>query len=149
MRIVLMILCLCLTATPALAASGMLTVQSAFDVPTTADRLEAVLKAKGMTIFNRIDHAAAATGVGVDLRPTVLVIFGNPQAGSQLMRCAPTVAIDLPQKALIWQDAYGAVWIGYNDPRYLADRHGLTGCEAPLEKLGKALLTFATAAATP
>jgi len=149
MRIVTAAILVLLWATPGFAAYDMVVVQSAFDVATTADRLEEVLKAKGMTIFNRIDHAAGAASVGEELRPTVVLIFGNPKIGSQLLQCAQSVGIDLPQKALIWQDAYGAVWIGYNNPRYLSERHGLVGCRETLDKIDKALMTFAAAAATP
>lgn len=149
MRILVIAVCLLLFSVPLAAATGLITVESAFDVATTADRFEKVVKQNGMTVLNRIDHAAAASAVGVSLRPTVLVIFGNPKIGSQLMKCSPTVAIDLPEKALIWQDKHGAVWLSYNNPDYLDNRHGLAGCEQTLSKISKALMTFATAAATP
>lgn len=137
-------------ATNALAAEGLINVKSAHDVNTTADRLESVLKKKGMTVFARINHSAAAKKVGISLRPTQLVIFGNPKVGSPLMACASTAGIDLPQKALIWQDKAGQVWVSYNDPAYIAQRHGISECaQAPLIKVTKALSNFTAAAAAP
>jgi uncharacterized protein (DUF302 family) len=89
------------------------------------DRLEAAVKAKGMTLFARIDHAAGAAAVGLSLRPTELLIFGNAKGGTPLMQSNQTVGIDLPLKALVWEDASGATWLSYNDPSWLAKRHGL------------------------
>ena len=131
------------------ANNGLVSVKSAHDVKTTADRLEAVLKKKGMTIFNRIDHAKGAKSVGNDLRPTELIIFGNPKIGSVLMGCGQTIAIDLPQKALIWQDGGGQVWLSYNEPTELAKRHRLPGCENVIKKVTGALGKFAAAATKP
>ncbi len=134
-------------AAPAGAADGVVSVASASGVKETADRLEGILREKGMTIFGRIDHAAAAAKVGVDLRETQLLIFGNPKAGSPLMACSQTAAIDLPQKALVWKDAGGKVWVSYNDPRYLERRHGIAGCEEALARVEKALAGIAAAGA--
>ena len=92
------------------AEPGLNNLKSPHDVKNTADRLEAVLKEKGMTVFLRINHSKGARKVGEKLRPTELVIFGNPKVGTPLMQCSQTVAIDLPQKALIWQDEGGQVW---------------------------------------
>ena len=131
------------------ANNGLVSVKSAHDVKTTADRLEAVLKKKGMTVFNRIDHAKGAKSVGNDLRPTELIIFGNPKIGSVLMQCAQTIAIDLPQKALIWQDGGGQVWLSYNEPTELAKRHRLPGCEKVINKVTGALGKFSEAATKP
>ena len=131
------------------ADNGLVNVKSAHDVKTTADRLEAVLKEKGMTVFIRINHAEGAKKVGLELRPTELVIFGNPKVGTPLMQCAQSVAIDLPQKALIWEDEAGQVWLAYNDPQYLADRHGITECGEVLQKVANALSNFAKAATKP
>ena len=131
------------------ADNGLISVKSSHDVKSTADRLEAVLKKKGMTVFNRIDHAAGAKSVGNDLRPTELVIFGNPKIGSKLMQCAQTIAIDLPQKAIIWEDGGGQVWLSYNNPAFLVDRHRLPGCEAVIKKVSGALGNFAAAATGP
>mgnify|MGYP000273487978 CR=1 FL=1 len=128
------------------AADGLVRVQSAHDVETTADRLVRVLERKGMTVFDRVDHAAGAERVGQALGPTRLVIFGNPKVGTPLMRCGRSVAIDLPQKALIWRDADGAVWLGYNDPAYLAARHGIDDCGGVIGKIEQALAGFARAA---
>ncbi|NNE63485.1 MAG: DUF302 domain-containing protein [Gammaproteobacteria bacterium] len=102
-----------------------------------------------MKIFNRIDHAAGAASVGNSLRPTQLIIFGNPKIGSVLMGCTQTIAIDLPQKALIWQDGGGQVWLSYNNPALLANRHRMAGCDAVLKKVTGALANFAKAATSP
>lgn len=132
----------------AFATEGMIDVRSSFDVKETADRLESVLKDKGMTLFNRINHSEAAKQVGMDLRETVIVIFGNPKVGSPLMKCRQRVAIDLPQKALIWKDDNDNTWISYNNPRYLQKRHNICKCEEVVLKIEKALAGIAKAAAT-
>lgn len=136
-------------ASGAVADSGLVNVKSTHSVKDTADRLEKALETKGMTVFIRIDHAAGAKKAGLALPPTELVIFGNPKVGTPLMQCSRSVAIDLPQKALIWEDDQGQVWLTYNDPAYLAGRHAITGCEAVLEKVGGALRNFAAAATKP
>ena len=128
------------------ASEGMISVKSAHPVSVTADRLEKILASKGMTVFKRINHAAGAAKVGKELRPTELVIFGNPKVGTPLMLCSHSIAIDLPQKALIWEDAGGQVWFSYNDPQFLALRHNTQGCNAVLKKVAMALGNFATAA---
>ncbi|WP_020674628.1 DUF302 domain-containing protein [Geopsychrobacter electrodiphilus] len=133
-------------ALPAVAAEGLVSLPSQHSVSLTADRLVSLLESKGMTVFNRIDHAAAAQKVGVELRPTTLVIFGNPKVGSPLMKCSQTTAIDLPQKALIWQDENQQVWFSYNDPTYLKDRHQIEGCDQNLKKISAALANFALGA---
>lgn len=125
------------------AADGVISVKSAFNVDTTAKRLETVLTKKGMTIFARIDHAAGAARVGKKLRPTVLIIFGNPKVGTPLMQSSQTMGIDLPQKALIWEDESGQTWFSYNDPHYLAARHGVNNREAVVQKIEKVLANFA------
>lgn len=119
--------------------TGLVVIDSTYSVEETANRLEATLVENGLTIFNRINHAEGAAQVGEILRPTQLIIFGNPQAGTALMQCDQRVAIDLPQKALIWQDEAGQVKLAYNDPEYLATRHSLTGCEQVLENISSAL----------
>ena len=129
-----------------LAGDGLTSVKSNHDVATTADKLVAALEGKGMTIFARIDHAAGAKKVEMSLAPTELVIFGNPKVGTALMNCGHGVAIDLPLKALVWEDGDGQTWLGYNDPAYLAGRHGLKGCDEVLGKVEKALGGFAKAA---
>ncbi len=137
--------CLCLPVT-GFAAEGMITLKSDHSVSATADKLESLLKQKGMTVMNRISHSDGASGVGLELRPTELVIFGNPKVGTPLMQCAQSVAIDLPQKALIWEDSEGVVWLGYNDPEYLKQRHNIEGCDEATEKVKGALAGFAKAA---
>jgi len=128
------------------AADGVVSVPSTHSVKETADRLEVVLKKKGMKVFLRINHAAGAASVGKTLRPTELVIFGNPKVGAPLMQCAQSVGIDLPQKALISEDADGKVWFSYNDPKYLQQRHHIQGCDPVLAKVNGALGNFARAA---
>jgi uncharacterized protein (DUF302 family) len=110
-------------------ADGLTTLQSGFGPKETMDRLEANVTAKGMTVFARIDHAAGAAAVGLPLRPTELLIFGSAKAGTPLMQVQQAIAIDLPLKALVYQDAGGKVWLSYNDPAWLARRHGIA--EAP------------------
>ena len=138
-----------LVSTAVAGGEGLINVKSSHDVKTTADRLESVLNQKGMKIFIRINHAAGAADVGKKLRPTELIIFGNPKVGAPLMQCNQSVGIDLPQKALIWQDDKGLVWLTYNDPDYLAGRHGLKGCADVIKKVKTALTNFAMAAAAP
>jgi uncharacterized protein (DUF302 family) len=128
------------------AGEGMISVKSAHSVMVTADRLENVLKSKGMKVMNRIDHAAGAASAGMTLRPTQLLIFGNPKVGTPLMLCSQSIAIDLPQKALIWEDANGQVWLSYNDPAFLQLRHRTQGCDEVLSKVSGALANFAAAA---
>jgi uncharacterized protein (DUF302 family) len=108
-----------------MAAQGLMTIPSSFAPRETMDRLEAETKAKGMTVFARIDHAAGAAEVGLSLRPTELLIFGSAKAGTLLMQTNQAIAIDLPLKALVFEDAAGKVWLSYNDPHWLFQRHGL------------------------
>ncbi len=129
------------------AGDGMLNVESKFSVENTADRMERVLNENGMTIFNRIKHSESASKVGIELRETELIIFGNPKAGSPLMKCQQSMAIDLPQKALIWKDENNKVWISYNDPRYLKKRHKISDCEKVISKIEKALANITKLAA--
>ena len=129
-------------ATLSWAADGLVVVKSPYSPKDTMDRLEAVVKDKGLTVFARIDHAAGAAKVGKKLRSTELLIFGNPQGGTPFMECSQTVGIDLPLKALVWEDASGQVWLGYNDPEFLAKRHRASQCPA-VTNLKKALAGFA------
>jgi uncharacterized protein (DUF302 family) len=138
-KIILTALSILLIAIPVAAADGVVTIPSTFSVEETADRMENVLNKKGMTIFNRIKHSEGAANVGIELRKTELIIFGNPKVGSPLIKCQQSVAIDLPQKALIWEDADAKVWISYNDPGYLEKRHNISGCEEVISKIKKAL----------
>ena len=108
-----------------MAADGLINVQSGHGPADTMERLVAEIGAKGLTVFARINHAAGAEEVGLALRPTELVIFGNAKGGTPLMQANQEIGIDLPLKALVWQDAAGATWLSYNDPGWLAQRHGL------------------------
>ncbi len=128
------------------ADNGVVNVTSPYSVADTAKRYTEILEAKGMTIFNQVMHSKAAAKVGVDLRDTQLVIFGNPKIGSPAMACQQTLALDLPQKALIWKDESDQVWVSYNDPQYLKERHDVKGCDAIFAKVSKALGLFAKAA---
>jgi uncharacterized protein (DUF302 family) len=130
----------------AMADAGLISVKSAHGVGETADRLEAVLKKKGMKVFIRINHAAGAKKAGMSLPGAQGVIFGNPKVGTPLMKCNRTVAIDLPQKALIWKDGHGQVWLTCNDPQYLDSRHQLQACAKVMQKMQGALRNFAKAA---
>jgi uncharacterized protein (DUF302 family) len=144
--IVLVVLTLLLTtASPAFAVDGLIALKSPYTPKETMDRLETVLKEKGMTIFVRVDHAAGAQRIGKTLRATEVLVFGNPQGGTPLMECSQTAGIDLPLKALVWEDASGQVWLGYNDPAFLATRHGAATCPVA-GNLKQALAGFAAAA---
>lgn len=122
-----------------LAADGVIKKRSNFPVSETADRFERMAEEKQLSVFTRIDHAENARHASLTLRPTETVVFGNPKVGTPLMQCAPSVAIDLPQKALIWQDDDGQVWFAYNDPAYLKKRHAITGCNKQLDKIATVL----------
>ena len=134
-----------LLSTPAYADSsdGIVLIKSNNSVTATIDKLETVLKNKGMTIFKRVDHTAGAEKAGLRLRPTELLIFGNPKVGTPLMLCSQTAALDLPQKALAYKDENGQVWLAYNDPAYMEKRHNIKGCEKQLQEVSKALAKFA------
>ena len=135
-----------LPAKDAFAADGLIAVESPHDVATTVDKLVAVLESKGMNIFARINHEEGASKAGMKLRPTELLVFGNPKVGTPLMLCSQSFAIDLPQKMLAWQDENGKVHLGYNDPMHLKDRHNPEGCNEVLGKVSDALSNFAAAA---
>jgi uncharacterized protein (DUF302 family) len=104
--------------------SGIIDVPSRYSVPETLARLQSILKEKSITVFALIDHSGEAEKAGLAMRPTQLLIFGSPKAGTPLMVAAPRLAIDLPLKALAWQDEQGKVWLSYNSPEYLQQRHG-------------------------
>ena len=131
-----------------IAADGLVAVKSPLKAKVTMDRFESVVKEKGMNVFARVDHAAGAMKVGKTLRPTEVLIFGNPIGGTPLMECAQSAGIDLPLKALVWEDAAGQTWIGYNDPEYLAKRHEATQC-AVVPNISKALAGFVQATVAP
>jgi uncharacterized protein (DUF302 family) len=133
----------------AVAIDGLTTIKSSFGPKDTMDRLEAQVKARGMSVFARIDHAAGASSAGLTLRPTEVLIFGNPTGGTPLMQAAQTIGLELPLKALVWQDASGDSWLSYNDPVWLARRYGLAGdTEMVAGKLSAALAAVALAATT-
>ena len=114
------------------------------------NRFEAEVRARGMTVFAHVDHAAGATAVGLSLRPTELLIFGNARTGTPLMQSAQTFGIDLPLKALVWQDASGTAWLSYNDPAFLAHRHGLDGADnTTVDAMAATLKAIAGKATTP
>jgi len=132
-----------------MAVDGLTTVRSSFGPKETMDRLAAEVKAKGMTVFARIDHAAGAADVGLPLRLTEVLLFGNPKGGTPLMQAVQTIGIDLPLKALVWQDGSGTTWVSYNDARWLAQRHGLGhGVDAAINSMAGALDAVASAAVT-
>lgn|ERR1700690_1326395 len=123
---------------------GIIDIPSPYSVPETLARLQTILKEKGVTVFALVDHSGEAAKAGLEMHPTQLLIFGNPKGGTPVMVAAPTSAIDLPLKALAWQDAQGKVWLSYNDPQYLQQRHGipadlLKNIAAPAALLQKAV----------
>ncbi|MCW8329285.1 DUF302 domain-containing protein [Photobacterium sp. SDRW27] len=137
-------------ATPSISAqklaNGIIHVPSDFSVDLTTQRMVSLLKGKGMMIFNQIKHSKAAEEAGINIRDTELIIFGNPIVGSTLMKCQQSVALDLPQKVMIWEDAMAKVWISYNDPRYLEKRHHISGCEEIITKVENVLAATALSA---
>jgi len=137
---------LTLGSAPAMAQDGLVALKSPHSVAATLDKLTTVLESKGMNIFARVNHAKGAMSADLELRATEVLVFGNPKVGTPLMNCAQSVAIDLPQKMLAWEDADGQVYLGYNDPMYLKTRHNISGCDAVLEKVAGALGNFAKAA---
>jgi uncharacterized protein (DUF302 family) len=139
---------LALVASAAFANEGMISVKSAFSVKETINRLEDAAKQRNFAIVARVDHAAGAAKINKTLRPTELLIFGNPAGGTPLMECAQTVGIDLPLKALAWEDDKGVVWLGYNDAAYLAKRHGAAQCTA-VANVAKAMAGLVEAALKP
>ena len=149
MKKLILVLLLCFTSTNILYAedtqnniNGMIVKSSMNSVSKTIDRLEEVLKSKGITIFLRLDHAAGAQKVGNQLRPTQLLIFGNPKLGSPLMMSKQSIGIDLPLKAVAWEDAEGKVWLGYNTPDFLSKRHHINDRQKVVNKMTKVLDKF-------
>ena len=141
-------LVLCLATASVSAADGLTTLKSPRDAKATMDKFEDLVKQRGLTVFARIDHAAAAARVDKKLRPTELLIFGSPQAGTPFMECAQSVGIDLPLKVLVWEDQSSQVWLGFNDPAFIAQRHGVAQCPAA-ENIRKAITGLAEAAVAP
>lgn len=135
--------------TLASADTGLVKKLSLRSVQDTMDNLESLVREKGLTVFARIDHAAGAAKARKELPPTQLLIFGNPKAGTALMTSQPSVGIDLPIKMLVWQDRDGKIWLAFNDPAYLAERHGIGDRPAVIEQMTGLLDGLAAAAATP
>jgi len=132
-----------------MAVDGLNTLRSAFDPAETMSRLEAEIRAKGMTVFAHVDHAAGAAAAGLPLRPTDLLIFGAARGGTPLMQAVQTIGIDLPLKALVWQDKAGVTFVSYNDPAFLTHRHGLGESAKPVvEAMSGALKAIAAKATT-
>ena len=138
----IILLCTISTQSNATDSNGIIKIKSKHTVAETINKLEAVLNKKGMTVFKRVNHAAGAEKAGLKLRPTELLIFGNPKVGTPLMLCSQTAALDLPQKALVYKDESGQVWLVYNDPAYMAKRHNIQGCDAAVQKVTSALANF-------
>jgi uncharacterized protein (DUF302 family) len=129
-------------------AEGLIVIESGRGPTETMDRLAAAVTTRGMAIVARIDHAKAAESVGLSLRPTEVLVFGNPRAGTPLMQAAATLAIDLPLKALVWQDERGKTWVYHDDPAWLARRHGLAPADHPSVRAMTDALAFVVAEAT-
>ncbi|MFL9764882.1 DUF302 domain-containing protein [Vibrio cyclitrophicus] len=121
------------------ASDGLIKYQSNYSIKETADRFESIAKSKGLTLFARIDHQKNASSVDLELRPTEVIIFGNPKVGTPLMQCQQDVAIDLPQKVLVTEDSNKKVWLSYNDPNYLMERHAINGCDEVIKKISGVL----------
>ena len=147
--IALLVVALLLPFTSQADEKGLITKPSQFSVTETIDRLENVLKKKGITIALRWSHSDKANGVGIKVRPTELLIFGNPKLGSNMFTSNQVSGIDFPMKALAWQDEKGKVWITYNDPSYLAGRHGVTDRAKVVNKMTGALNKFTDVATKP
>ena len=122
---------------------GLTSIPGSLGPKETMDRLEAEIRTKGLTVFSRIDHAAGAAEVGLRLAPTNLIIFGNARSGTPLMQSAQTVGIDLPLKILVWQDAANNTWLSYNEPRWIAQRHGVADVESTIDKMADLLAAIA------
>ena len=124
--------------------NGLIATSSPYDVAETSDRIENIIKEKGLTVFTRINHSDNAANVELDLNPTEVLIFGNPKVGTPLMKCSATTAIDLPQKILVYEDTNNQTQVIYNDPAYLQQRHNINGCDRVLEKVSGVLKTIST-----
>ena len=141
-RLLPLLLVLLLNAPGLVAAAepeGLVTKRSPYSVDRTLDRLASVVKEKGITVFARVSHSEGAADVGMELRPTELLIFGNPKVGTHFFTSRQTAGLDLPMKALAWTDAEGRVWLAYNDPAYIAARHGIGDRSAVVKKMTRAL----------
>src|SRR6266446_5632833 len=130
-----------------LIIEGLTSIRSSFGPKETMDRLETEIRAQRMRVFARIDHAGGAALVGLKLAPTELIIFGNARGGTPLMQSVQTVGIDLPLKVLVWQDAANKTWLSYNEPGWIAQRHGVAGAESTIDKMADLLSAIAREAA--
>jgi len=126
---------------------GVISVESKYSVKETADRFTSILEKKGLTLFARIDHQKNGASVNLELRETEVIIFGNPKAGTPLMQCSQQAGIDLPQKALVWKDVDNKVWLSYNNPEYIKQRHNIQGCDKVIAKIANILSALTQAAA--
>jgi len=126
---------------------GLTTIQSSFGPKEAVKRLETEILSEGLTIFAKIDHAAGAAEVGLTLRPTTLLVFGNARGGTPLMQAAQTAGIDLPLKAVVWEDAAGKTWISYNEPGWIAQRHGIANAQPVVNKMADLLSAISKKAA--
>ncbi|WP_455376222.1 DUF302 domain-containing protein [Kaarinaea lacus] len=131
--------CLISFASATFAENGLISKKSNHSAVKTIDRLEAIVKKKGITVMGRVSHTKNAAGVGKEIRPTELLIFGNPKLGSNFFTSKQTAGIDLPMKALAWEDEKGQVWLTYNDPAYIANRHGINDRDEVVKKMSGAL----------
>jgi len=147
MRLLTILLTVLALSLPAQAADELIVKASKYSVKETVDRLTAALKDKGITPVARVDHAAAAKGVGLELKPTEVLLFGNPKLGTPLMQANRHVALDLPMKVLVWEDDGGKVWIGYTPSETLKTRYKIEGRDDMLKTMAGALEAFASAAA--
>ena len=129
------------------AADSLISVKSHHSAKETANRFSSIVERKGLTLFARIDHQKNAAGIGSTLRETEVIIFGNPKVGTPIMQCSQQAAIDLPQKVLVWTDANNTVWLSYNNPEYIKERHAIKGCDKVLTKITNVLSGLTNAAA--
>ncbi len=134
---------------PVIADDGLITKPSAYTVDVTVQRLKNIFEKKGVRVFAHVDHQINAEGVELKLNKLQLLIFGNPRLGTPLMQSNPTTGIDLPMKALVWEDTNGKVWLAYNDPAYLAQRHGISDRQDVIKKISGALNKMTSVATAP
>lgn len=135
------------TSAMAQHVDGLVTMKSKYSVTVTLNRLSNILKKHGITVALRWNHSAKAEKLGIPMRPTQLLVFGNPKLGSYLMTSQQTAAIDMPLKAIAWKDAKGQVWLAYNDPAYIARRHHITNRSEVVKKISHALSMMTAKAA--
>ncbi|ENO1331876.1 DUF302 domain-containing protein [Vibrio parahaemolyticus] len=147
MKKVIIGLVVALASLSALAGEGVVTVASTHSTKDTADKFVAIAQEKGLNVFARINHQENAAKVDMTLRPTEVIVFGNPKVGTPLMLCTQEVALDLPQKVLVYEDAEGKTWLAYNDPMHLKQRHHIEGCDEVLSKISGVLGSLTSAAA--